>query len=677
MASCRKHRTVAQVTYLEAALEYARHGWFVFPIDPVSKVPITPNGNKDATVSQLQILSWWTVNPTARIGIALRKSGLLAIDKDIGEGKQGAETLAALEALHGVLDRKINQQSNSGGEHILFKDPSPGPDGWTRTRDQGGSCRGKLGPGVDIKCNGYIVVEPSGNYRWLTDWKSEPPELTEAWVALIRKPIDEFGTGEGIDAWQTTVRPLGPVAKAALQARLDQAVRGEGEATTWIAISAIYHDFGLSVMDGREWLLAWNEKNKQPHTYRELTRQLTNIALKPHRNIRGYASDVDFAVPAMKALDTPPTRLEGLSLAWRIPGIIEESNKPLFTTPFENLNKRLYGGFTSRSVNLLVAGTGKGKSSMAGVFAYHYATTHGPVIYYVGEMTPEQVAARIIGQQLKASWVDVLRAKVSEAEMYTIAQGVPLYFIRRTPRAIEEIAAVYDVVVKEHPGKTPLLIVDYIQLLASGGKDMRMAMVEAVRDVQTFIETRDVCSLILSQSSRPNSKRIREGGGNAEDFNDVGAETSELERSASTVMVISYEAKDDVEIHEATMILAKGRMGGGARLGFKYNGKTGEWFGMAKPPASNALEETEMIIMSQLTVHTDHKCYDGRPCGKPLTKYALSKPKGEHKITGHKDTISAAIESLKKAGLITVANGSGILAFTNKAHVSGVEPAKE
>jgi len=69
---------------LAHALKYAAAGWYVFPLKPHGKSPITQNGFKDATNDHEQIQKWWRVTPDANIGIACGASGLCVLDVDHG-----------------------------------------------------------------------------------------------------------------------------------------------------------------------------------------------------------------------------------------------------------------------------------------------------------------------------------------------------------------------------------------------------------------------------------------------------------------------------------------------------------------------------------------------------------------------------------------------------------------
>ncbi|KUJ38962.1 hypothetical protein ADL25_22270 [Streptomyces sp. NRRL F-5122] len=179
-----------QGSLLQVAVAYAQMGWSVFPLRPLSKVPATRNGFKDATTDPRVITAWWTETPNANIGIATGASNLFVIDVDTKNGKKGAETLAALETEHGALPKTYTVRTWSGGWQHYFQMPEP------RLRNSTGTEKAGLGPDVDTRGDGgYVVAAPSmveedgkrGQY-WGTV-KVRPAELP-AWVPekLDRKP---------------------------------------------------------------------------------------------------------------------------------------------------------------------------------------------------------------------------------------------------------------------------------------------------------------------------------------------------------------------------------------------------------------------------------------------------------------------------------------------------------
>lgn len=145
--------SVAAVTPLQAAITYAKQGIPVFPLKPNSKLPLTPNGFYDATTDIHVINGWWQRIPDANIGIPTGKAtGIMVLDVDFKDGKNGYETLEHLEAKHGSLPETRTHSTPSGGSHIIFL---------TGDHDVSGSA-GKLGNGLDIRANGgYIVAPPS------------------------------------------------------------------------------------------------------------------------------------------------------------------------------------------------------------------------------------------------------------------------------------------------------------------------------------------------------------------------------------------------------------------------------------------------------------------------------------------------------------------------------------
>lgn len=161
---------------LEAALEYVRRGWPVFPLYTVTdqgcscgdpkcsspgKHPRTANGHKEGANDENLIRQWWKECPDANIGIRTGEaSGIVVLDID--PGHKGDESLACLEQKHGPLPKTLEQKTGGGGRHILFKHPG------VKVR-----CRVGLASGLDVRGDeGYIVAPPSvhksgDEYEWV------------------------------------------------------------------------------------------------------------------------------------------------------------------------------------------------------------------------------------------------------------------------------------------------------------------------------------------------------------------------------------------------------------------------------------------------------------------------------------------------------------------------------
>ena len=164
------------------AVRYASIGWHIIPIwwvkedgkcacgkdckNQAGKHPITslvPFGQTNATNDPEKVASWWQKVPEANIAVFLEKSGLCAVDVDPRNG--GIDTMDLLEAKHGDFHSDLLQFTGGGGEHRVFRIPQ-------------GTLPGKLGPGVDLKQNGYILLEPSNHVSGKTyGWEASSSPL--------------------------------------------------------------------------------------------------------------------------------------------------------------------------------------------------------------------------------------------------------------------------------------------------------------------------------------------------------------------------------------------------------------------------------------------------------------------------------------------------------------------
>lgn len=577
---------------LEAALSYAGRGWSVFPCDPPTlgddksgKRPIgglVPNGKDDATTDAATIVAWWSHVPNANVGIALDKSGLVALDIDIGtpdKPKLGRESLAKIDA---ELVPTPTAITGSGGLHALYSagaSPIHAID---------------LLPGLDVIGNGYIIAAPSrhwtgGEYRW-NDTSRPIAPVPEILRRLIgNKKLEKISLRQ-----DEVGAPLGEGGRNAALFRLGASLRDTGIGASALA-SALHHE---------------NQQRCKPPLGDVELRLIVDSILKRVQPTRDVAAAAAVSQDLMIELFPAPTR--GLRARDVVSDILAKADLPTVSTPWERFNVMSGGGLEIGSITLAVGYQGSGKSSMSAQLAAHHAKT-SPVVYYLGEMGARMFVARIVGQALGKSWQSVLHGEVSASDMHTVLDPLNLIIVPAQTSARGALDAIkFELDALEPTAGVPLLVIDYIQLLATPGPDMRQATIAAVREIQAITEERKLATWVLSQASRGASKRIREGAEDSIDLADVGAETAELERAATIQFAIAYQQKDDTRIHEITLAIGKRRFGGPTKLYFDYDGETGIFTDRLTAIKSQSEIDREANILAEFASHENGRCA-GRP----------------------------------------------------------------
>lgn len=141
--------------FVDSAIDLARRGFRVFPLEPGGKVPVYGFAWKDlATSDESAIRSWWKLYPDANVGVATG-NGLLVIDADCkvkaGVRERGLESLALLDDLG--LPEGFRVRTASGGIHVYLR-VEPGVGLTVGAKDLPGY------PGIDFRCDGGYVVGP-------------------------------------------------------------------------------------------------------------------------------------------------------------------------------------------------------------------------------------------------------------------------------------------------------------------------------------------------------------------------------------------------------------------------------------------------------------------------------------------------------------------------------------
>jgi Bifunctional DNA primase/polymerase, N-terminal/Primase C terminal 1 (PriCT-1) len=147
------------------------------------------HGVKDATLDQRAIAAWWRRYPPANIGIACgREFRLLVVDVDPGAG--GNDSLAALEREHGALPATIEAATPRGGRHLYLLVP--------RGRPLPTISAGKLGPGLDHRCQGgYVAAPPSAIFGKPYTWSDARGKRFADAPGWLLQRLGRAGNGNG------------------------------------------------------------------------------------------------------------------------------------------------------------------------------------------------------------------------------------------------------------------------------------------------------------------------------------------------------------------------------------------------------------------------------------------------------------------------------------------------
>ena len=210
---------------LPGALWYANHGWKILPChgldrhgkctcagshqDPkdIGKHPAIGEWQNKATTERGIIEGWWTTNENYNVGVVCRSSGFFVLDIDPRSG--GFDSLDKLTDMIGdeffadgfsstnmaITGAYTQKGAVVRGKHIYFK------------ADAGEQLKGKLDglPGIDIKHNGYVMLNPSNHvsgvqYEWeagKAPWEIQMAAPSDTLLNLLRKRGPRAASGGG------------------------------------------------------------------------------------------------------------------------------------------------------------------------------------------------------------------------------------------------------------------------------------------------------------------------------------------------------------------------------------------------------------------------------------------------------------------------------------------------
>ena len=141
---------------------YLQYGLKIFPVQKNGKTPLIPKWQESCSSDYMQVLYWYENAKDCNWGLPATPNNLFILDLDVHDpNKNGVENfnklINDLNFTDGEIDEFgwLEQSTPSGGRHIIFES-----DDDLKNVSNGSNVFEKY-QGIDLRTDGYIVIEPS------------------------------------------------------------------------------------------------------------------------------------------------------------------------------------------------------------------------------------------------------------------------------------------------------------------------------------------------------------------------------------------------------------------------------------------------------------------------------------------------------------------------------------
>lgn len=247
---------------------------------------------------------------------------------------------------------------------------------------------------------------------------------------------------------------------------------------------------------------------------------------------------------------------------------------PVVPTGFAALDDLLGGGLRVGQPYIIAAGTGQGKTSLVCQIARQHAARGGYVVIWTLEMDMHHVLARMVAQHTGLSSLDVLHGRTTHLEHHATDLG-HVYFCDKA----DIVKFEQDVIALAAKSGAPcLIIVDYLQKLASPGQGFREAVTEASERLRSLAKRLNAPLVIVSAVGRESGRRIREARHlHPTELVDVCRESGAIEYDNAAILVLGLDYADEGERQTAVLTVAKNRFGALGQIEYEFDGASGRF----------------------------------------------------------------------------------------------------
>ena len=317
-------------------------------------------------------------------------------------------------------------------------------------------------------------------------------------------------------------------------------------------------------------------------------------------------------------------------------------------TGFASLDDLLGGGLRVGQPYTLAAGTGQGKTSLVCQIARQHAARGEHVVIWTLEMDAHHVLARMVAQHTGASSLDVLHGRMPQLEHHTKELG-RVYFCDRADIVLFEREVLAMAAIS---GSPCLIIVDYLQKLASPGQGFREAVTEASERLRSLAKRLNAPLLIVSAVGRESARRIREARDvHPTELVDVCRESGAIEYDNAAMLVLGLDPADEGERQMAILSVAKNRFGTTGQIELEFEGASGRFTERGKLASKRQRDKVEL---SEEIIHAVASAE------RPLSKTEIVGAVGRRK-----KTVMSTIDAMVRDGELEKASKGYVLGRTD------------
>lgn len=227
-------------------------------------------------------------------------------------------------------------------------------------------------------------------------------------------------------------------------------------------------------------------------------------------------------------------------------------------TGFDELDKKLRGGFLRKELVVVGGFTGTGKSFLAGQMLLNIAKQGFKTAFISLEISNSTVMARLVGQEANVHPIDIMTNNLSQQDRKRTTGAIgKMSAYNEYIDSYDNIYDLADILKVIRKGNFDFVVVDFIQNVMIQGTTEYERMSRVSLELQRVAKEKNCCVLVLSQVSNATAK-------------DKGNSQLEYKGSGAIAMVCDlgfFLVSDFDEMGTVKLLLKKNR-----------RGESGNWF---------------------------------------------------------------------------------------------------